>query len=909
MLRADIIDHPEKIGIGTYPIYGLDAMIGGVDALHAAWFYTWAAFLPREAVSGWSIGAAAALAGDGGDRELRLDGGADGWAIQDIGIAGDQSLTLRFAATGASGSGGIVLDYLDASGRVVGGSYVPIDSAGGSFTLDAITPAGTTSARLIAYADAGGGFALDDVSVRVGAVELLKNGDFDRQAPTTATTADFVPMVWGAADMMRLAEVAATASPVLLTFNEPDDRHQANMSVEQALKFWPALMETGKRLGSPATTINGALGEKSWLGRFMAGAEDAGYRVDFVAVHYYSADPSVTAFRTFLENVHAAYGKPVWVTEWSLADWTNEGRFSAEQQQAFFVAATRMMDDLSFVERQSWFAAYEGLDQWDLNTGLLNADGSLTALGEQFVGLAAAAPAAAIPQTLIGTAANDSLTGGDGDDWLDGGAGNNRLIGGLGDDVYVVDQSGDVVIELPGEGHDTIRTSLRQFSLAARGEAVEDLIYTGAGSFIGTGNALDNTITGGAGADILDGGAGNDVLRGGAGNDVYYVDSTADQVIENEDEGADKVISTVSFALDAHIEKLTLVTAAGFVRGDGNALSNIITGSATAANELHGGGGNDRLDGGSLADWLYGDAGNDDLRGGDGDDMLFGGDGNDKLYGDDGMDLLFGEDSADLLYGGAGDDRLDGGKGSDKLYGGEGNDLLDGGDDNDLLDGGAGSDVMIGGAGNDTYIVDDSRDQVVEFAGGGTDTVKASGSFTLADEVENLLFDSATGVIGIGNALANRIVGSDGGDQLFGMAGNDTIYGGAGDDTLDGGEGADVLSGGLGANTLIGGAGADKFVFASLAETIGDRIVDFSHAERDRIDLSQIDAIAGTARNDAFRFIGSAEFGHIAGELRAAALGDGWIVQGDVDGDGTADLTIALVTIGSAALVGSDFIL
>ena len=74
----------------------------------------------------------------------------------------------------------------------------------------------------------------------------------------------------------------------------------------------------------------------------------------------------------------------------------------------------------------------------------------------------------------------------------------------------------------------------------------------------------------------------------------------------------------------------------------------------------------------------------------------------------------------------------------------------------------------------------------------------------------------------------------------------------------------------------------------------------------DRIDLSFIDAIAGTSANDAFTFIGSAAFSNTAGELRASQSGAQWIVEGDVNGDGTADLVIAVT--GAATLAAGDFV-
>ncbi|CDO36268.1 glycosyl hydrolase [Novosphingobium sp. KN65.2] len=204
------------------------------------------------------------------------------------------------------------------------------------------------------------------------------------QAKSGLSDPRFVPMIRSGRD---LPQVFATASPVLLTFNEPDEAKQANMSVELALAYWPTLMATGKRLGSPATGTGNELGPDSWLGRFMAGAGARGYRVDFIAVHHYAQSPDIDAFRRRLERIHAAYDRPIWVTEWALADWTRPGRFSVAEQASFFRRASAMLDDLPFVERHAWFGLYEGLDGWNLHSGLV-ADGRLTEVGRAFVDLA-----------------------------------------------------------------------------------------------------------------------------------------------------------------------------------------------------------------------------------------------------------------------------------------------------------------------------------------------------------------------------------------------------------------------------------------------------------------------------------------------------------------------------------------
>ncbi|KQW78757.1 peroxidase family protein [Brevundimonas sp. Root1279] len=162
-------------------------------------------------------------------------------------------------------------------------------------------------------------------------------------------------------------------------------------------------------------------------------------------------------------------------------------------------------------------ASNDGEGGVDSLTGFENVTGS--AFADSLTGGAGA-------NTLNGGAGGDTLWGLDGADILLGQLGNdtlrggsgaaNQLQGGAGDDVYILDAN-DTVVELAGEGTDTIETSLAGRSLGAN---IENLTYTGAGNFAGIGNALANVITGGAGADTLTGGLGNDTLNGGGGQDL-----------------------------------------------------------------------------------------------------------------------------------------------------------------------------------------------------------------------------------------------------------------------------------------------------------------------------------------------------------------------------------------------------
>jgi len=200
------------------------------------------------------------------------------------------------------------------------------------------------------------------------------------QANSSSAYGGFVPMIWSG-DLID--EAAGASGDVMLAFNEPDWHDQADMTVEEALSFWPALMRTGKRLGSPATTSGNETGPGSWLGRFMNGAKERGLRIDFIAVHDYASEPDVAAFRRRLERIHDAYGRPIWVTEWALADFSDAGRFSRDEQLQYLEAGSEMMDDLPFVERHAWFGIYDGLDDWHLSSGLVE-KGERTALGEAY---------------------------------------------------------------------------------------------------------------------------------------------------------------------------------------------------------------------------------------------------------------------------------------------------------------------------------------------------------------------------------------------------------------------------------------------------------------------------------------------------------------------------------------------
>lgn len=274
-------------------------------------------------------------------------------------------------------------------------------------------------------------------------------------------------------------------------------------------------------------------------------------------------------------------------------------------------------------------------------------------------------------------------------------------------------------------------------------------------------------------------------------------------------------------------------------------------------------------------------SGDDRIVTGAGDDVVNTGGNNDIVRTGAGNDVIVLGMDNDFANGGEGNDQIIGDSGTDRLYGAAGNDILDGGQNTDLVDGGTGRDTASYARAQAGVKVDLRITTYQDTGADGRDKLVS---------IENLA----------GTRFADRLIGNDSANR---------IDSGAGDDRLQGGGGADTLTGGIGADVLAGGAGADRFVFLGTADSPADApdtIVAFSPGAGDRIVLSRIDANAGTARNDAFKFIGEAAFGAHAGELRFTRSEAGTLVEADVDGDAHADFAIALdrqVMLGAADFV------
>lgn len=315
--------------------------------------------------------------------------------------------------------------------------------------------------------------------------------------------------------------------------------------------------------------------------------------------------------------------------------------------------------------------------------------------------------------------------------------------------------------------------------------------------------------------------------------------------------------------------------------------------SGLQAIQIEGGGGNDELQGGDADDRLDGGTGNDTLNGGTGADTLIGGRGNDAYLVDNLNDLIIEASkmareidtvhsevswtlSANLenltLTGTA-------------SINGTGNALansLSGNDADNVLDGKAGADTLIGGLGNDTYLIDNTRDRIVESStiSSEIDTVQSSISWKLGVNLEQLVLTGTRAINGTGNDLDNTLTGNAAANILNGQAGNDILSGGGGTDRfiLDSLTGSDFISDFLSGtdklvldNSGLGGLGDkdSRLEGALLRDSAGG----FSNKAELVVFSNDINgSISATAASEQ---IGSASSAYVIGDTRIFAVDNG----------------------------------
>lgn len=428
--------------------------------------------------------------------------------------------------------------------------------------------------------------------------------------------------------------------------------------------------------------------------------------------------------------------------------------------------------------------------------------------------------------TIYGDDGNDIINGGNGNDRIFGGAGNDSITGGAGNDILHGDDGDD---ELYGaDGNDTLYGGNGDDVLV--GDVGNDRLYGGAGA---------DLLTGGLGNDILDGGIGADIMVGGLGNDTYYVDDALDFIIENAGEGTDMVFTTVSYALSANVENMTLLGTGNFDLF-GNNWDNTLTGNR----------GNNTLDGGGGADVLIGGLGNDTYI-----VNQFSADGINKVKGlhdviidSGGIDTVMATFNSPaftelkyMMQNGLENAIFTGSETTMHVIGNTAKNIITTGDLDDTIDGGRGADTMDGGTGKNTFFIDNKFDVIIDndadYDGDGNPD--AATADTAIIKTHTYAFAPTVNIefITLAERGVYQVTGSDVKNVMTGNQFANKLYGGGGNDTFFGGGGADILYGGLGADCF--SFTSDVYV-GTPKKPAAVRIMDFSIAEGDILDISDI---------------------------------------------------------------------
>jgi len=350
----------------------------------------------------------------------------------------------------------------------------------------------------------------------------------------------------------------------------------------------------------------------------------------------------------------------------------------------------------------------------------------------------------------------------------------DAVVGTSYDDIYVVNgtTSSVTITEAAGGGTDTVQTNNSSYT---PGAYIENLTYTGSGSFTGNGNSLNNLIIGNSGNDTLYGNDGDDTLVGGAG---------ADQLVGGN--GTD----TASYQNAAAAISLNFKTGphTGDASGDTFTTIEIFKGSnfndtfvsGASAHNFDGNGGSDTVD------YSTSTAVSVNLTTGTG----AGGDAAGDTY-----------TSIEKVIGSA--------------Y-------------TDTLSSATSGDTLAGGTGNDIYVVRASGITVTEASGEGTDEIQTSlASFSIASiaNVENLSYTGSGNFVGTGSTGNNVITGGGGNDTLIGGDGADQLIGGSGTDAADYSASGSAVTIDLTAGTSSGGDAAGDS-FSSIEKVIGSSYAD-----------------------------------------------------------------------------------
>ncbi len=220
---------------------------------------------------------------------------------------------------------------------------------------------------------------------RAGLVHATWAYDWGSGRPSNVPSGvEYVPMSWGyyGADARSTVHWANTLKAAgakhLLTFNEPDNSSQSNLSVAFAIQGYSYLTGSSLPIGSPACADD----NDGWMRSFMQQVNQKKLRMDFLTVHSYIRDPN--SFLHYVDSVHDNYGKPLWITEFAPTDWQSPTKVSVAEVEKFINIVIPGLNSRSYVQRYSWYTGTLPGTGVLGTAALFNSNGTLTSVGRLY---------------------------------------------------------------------------------------------------------------------------------------------------------------------------------------------------------------------------------------------------------------------------------------------------------------------------------------------------------------------------------------------------------------------------------------------------------------------------------------------------------------------------------------------
>jgi hypothetical protein len=305
-------------------------------------------------------------------------GGADTWTAPPVEAGGSSSGMMEAGGGGPDGS----------SGASSGGPRDAQADTGSPPPQDSGLPA-TGTKRGVAY----GQDSNADLQALSAGISWWYNwsptpdGTLSPSSYYNQVGVEFVPMIWnGSFNTTTLGNQIPAGAKYLLTFNEPEDANQGNVSPTKAASLWPQIQafaqSRGMKIVSPAVNYCGGNCNETdpyvWMQTFLNAC--TGCQVDYIAVHTYVC--TLNALKGYIQKFETQFNKPIWLTEFSCLDGSLQP--TAANQLTYMSQAIPFLESDPMIFRYSWFT---GRYNTQPNVNLLGTSGTLTALGKEYVGL------------------------------------------------------------------------------------------------------------------------------------------------------------------------------------------------------------------------------------------------------------------------------------------------------------------------------------------------------------------------------------------------------------------------------------------------------------------------------------------------------------------------------------------